>query len=143
MDTTLLLPISEGLANLFATWFLVKGRLAIGRGDRVTHIWHMKRAVLCGIVFLVVFVARQGLVAPRTVLDPSWLRSLYLGIMIVHIPAATILPFFAVPTLWFAWKGQFERHKPLARILWPIWIASNITGVISLVIVFVWGVVKA
>ena len=89
------------------------------------------------------FVARQAFVAPRTVIDPAGLRTFYLGLLIVHIPAATVLPFLAIPTLWLAWKGQFHRHKPLARILWPIWMASNVTGIVSLVIVFLWGVVKA
>lgn len=142
MEWNVTLPLAEGAANLVGTFYLIRGRLAIARQDRPRHILNMKCAILTGVAFLVVFTLRQALVPARTVPDPDWLRMGYLGLMIIHVPAATILPFVAVPTIWLAVRGRFERHKPWARILWPLWLVANLTGIVSLWIAFVWGVEK-
>lgn len=136
------LPWAEGGINILTTIVLFLGKRAINRRDIERHRHCMHGAIGLGVLFLVVFFLRQAMVPPRTILEPLSLRYSYLALLLVHLPAATILPFLAAPTVWFALRGQFDRHRPLARILYPLWMASNLTGIIALIMVFGWGVVK-
>jgi uncharacterized membrane protein YozB (DUF420 family) len=43
--------------------------------------------------------------------------------------AAVMTPYIAVMT-WHAYKGNFERHKKIARRVWPVWMFVSVTGVI-------------
>jgi uncharacterized membrane protein YozB (DUF420 family) len=33
-------------------------------------------------------------------------------------------------TLYRAWRGQFDRHKRIARWTWPLWMYVSVTGVV-------------
>ena len=54
----------------------------------------------------------------------------YVGSVLYHtILAAAIVP-LAMITLIRALKGNFERHKRIARWTFPIWLYVSVTGVI-------------
>ncbi len=57
-------------------------------------------------------------------------RTVYLLILITHIPLAGL----ALPLILFAAYraliGEYEKHKQLVRIIWPVWFYVAITGVI-------------
>jgi putative membrane protein len=57
-------------------------------------------------------------------------RYLYFFILTTHI----LLSIAVIPMVLFsylrAWTGDFERHKKLARITFPIWLYVAITGVV-------------
>jgi uncharacterized membrane protein YozB (DUF420 family) len=58
------------------------------------------------------------------------IRTVYFAILISHtILAAAVAP-MAIVTLYRAWKGNFERHRKLARLTLPIWLYVSVTGVI-------------
>lgn len=134
------LPWAEGVINILTTLVLLCGKRAINARNLERHKVCMGMAVGLGVLFLAVFFLRQGLVPARTILDPKVLRYAYWALLIIHLPAATLLPFLAAPTVWFALRGEYARHRPLARILFPLWMVSNVTGIIALVLVFGWGV---
>ena len=37
---------------------------------------------------------------------------------------------FVIITLYRALKGNFEKHKKIARLVYPIWLYVSITGVV-------------
>jgi protein SCO1/2/putative membrane protein len=47
-----------------------------------------------------------------------------------HTILAGIVPVLAVITLTRALKGQFEKHKKIARWTFPIWLYVSVTGVV-------------
>ena len=58
------------------------------------------------------------------------LRLVYYFILITHIPlAAVILPFILF-TAYRALTGEYEQHKKLVRITWPVWFYVAVTGVV-------------
>ena len=60
----------------------------------------------------------------------GWIRVVYFTVLISHtILAATIVP-LVLMTLIRALKGNFERHKRIARWTLPLWLYVSITGVI-------------
>jgi protein SCO1/2/putative membrane protein len=40
------------------------------------------------------------------------------------------VPVLAVITLRWALKGDFKKHKAIARITFPIWLYVSVTGVV-------------
>jgi len=57
-------------------------------------------------------------------------RDLYLALLGSHtILAAVIVPLI-LTTLHRAWRGQFERHKKIARWTLPLWFYVSVTGVV-------------
>ncbi len=65
--------------------------------------------------------------ATETAAVGSW-RTLYLVVLLTHIVlAAVILPFILF-TFIRAYTGQFERHRRMARWVWPLWFYVAITG---------------
>ena len=57
-------------------------------------------------------------------------RLTYFLLLITHI----ILSVAVIPMVLFsylhAWEGNFEKHKKLTKITWPIWFYVAVSGVI-------------
>jgi uncharacterized membrane protein YozB (DUF420 family) len=51
------------------------------------------------------------------------------------VGAVVILPLVVV-TLARALKGNFERHKKIARWTWPIWMYVSVTGVMIYLLLY-------
>ena len=59
----------------------------------------------------------------------GWLRTAYLTILATHTILAAAVPFLALITLIRGWRGQFARHRAIARWTLPIWLYVSVTGV--------------
>ena len=94
-------------------------------------VWH-RRAMLTATVFaglfLVVYVTRYVLFEPKIFAGEGGVRAVYLVILISHTILATILGPLVLVTLWRALRGQFARHRRLARFAFPIWLYVAVTG---------------
>ena len=58
------------------------------------------------------------------------IRTVYLTILTTHTILAATVPVLAIITLRRALKGNFIRHKAVARWTLPIWLYVSITGVV-------------
>ncbi len=57
-------------------------------------------------------------------------RSIYLLILLTHIPLAGLVLPFILLAAYRALTGEFAQHKKLVRYVWPIWFYVAVTGVI-------------
>ncbi len=57
-------------------------------------------------------------------------RTIYLLILITHIPLAGLALPFILFAAYRALIGEYEKHKKLVRIIWPVWFYVAATGVI-------------
>jgi putative membrane protein len=57
-------------------------------------------------------------------------RMIYYIILGTHIPLAGIILPFILFSAYRALTGEFEKHKKLVRITWPIWFYVAVTGVV-------------
>ena len=53
----------------------------------------------------------------------------YYVLLFTHIPLAAIILPFILFTAYRSSIGEYERHKKLARITWPIWFYVAVSGV--------------
>lgn len=56
-------------------------------------------------------------------------RMIYYIILGTHIPLAGIILPFILFSAYRALTGEFDKHKKLVRITWPIWFYVAVTGV--------------
>jgi putative membrane protein len=60
----------------------------------------------------------------------GWPRRVYFTILLTHtVLAAVIVPLVLI-TLTRGLKGRIERHRPIARWTYPLWLYVSITGVV-------------
>lgn len=57
-------------------------------------------------------------------------RPIYFTILTSHTILATLITPFILVTLKRGLKGDLERHKRLARLVYPVWLYVSITGVV-------------
>ena len=57
-------------------------------------------------------------------------RPIYFTILTSHTILAVLVTPFVLLTLWRALKGRFDKHKKIARLVYPIWLYVSVTGVV-------------
>ncbi|MEE8075301.1 MAG: DUF420 domain-containing protein [Candidatus Binatia bacterium] len=124
------LPSINASLNSASTLFLVVGYLFIRRRNVAAHRLCMLAAFATSTLFLVSYLTYHFQVGSVPFDGQGWVRPLYFSILISHIIlAAAIVPLVLV-TLVRAVRGNFERHKRIARWTLPIWLYVSVTGVI-------------
>ena len=58
-------------------------------------------------------------------------RTFYLVILLSHIVLAAVSLPFILFTFIRAYTGQFDRHRKMARWVWPIWFYVAVTGPVA------------
>ncbi len=116
--------------------FLLLG-YALIRRRRVT--WHHRSMIAATVfagLFLVVYVTRYLLYQPKLFAGQGATRVVYLLILASHTVLATAVGPLALVTLWRALRGDFRRHRRIARVTLPIWLYVVITGWVIYVMLY-------
>jgi len=125
----LLAPLNSAL-NATAAMLLLAGYYCIRRRWVRLHRAFMLSALTVSAAFLISYSVYHYNVGDVRFQGRGWVRPVYFTILTSHVfLAAAIVPLVLV-TVWRALKGNFRRHRRLARWTWPIWIYVSITGVI-------------
>src|SRR5262245_34917023 len=115
--------------NALSMVFLLAGFFFIKRKEIQKHKFCMLTAFGISCVFLVSYLVHHARVGSVKYAGPEALRSLYLVVLFPHIVFAAIVPVLAIVTIRRALKGNFERHRRIARITLPIWLYVSVSGV--------------
>ncbi len=124
------LPAVNATLNAIACTLLVTGWFFIRSGRRTAHRNCMVAAFACSVVFLASYLVYHAKVGSVPFAGTGAIRTIYFAILIPHIILAGLVPFLALWTLYRALCGQFERHRRIARITFPIWVFVSVTGVL-------------
>ncbi len=124
------LPHLNAALNATSTLLLVAGYVGIRRHRRTAHRNCMVAACVTSLAFLISYLTYHAQVGHTRFTDPAWFRPYYLALLLTHlVGAVAILPLVLV-TLWRAMRGQFERHRVVARWTWPLWLYVSVSGVL-------------
>ncbi len=66
----------------------------------------------------------------------GWTRILYFTILTSHTILAIVIVPMVLITLTRGLRGQFDRHRAIARWTFPIWLYVSVTGVIVYFMLF-------
>ena len=120
------------MLNGTAAILLAIGFALIKNGKRVAHHWVMLAAFCTSILFLIDYLIYHAQVGSVHYPDRhrGAIRVLYFSILISHTLLAVSVPVLAIITLRRALKGEFVRHRKIAKWTWPIWMYVSVTGVV-------------
>jgi len=122
-------PIYAGINGLTAVLLVLAVR-AIKKGNRVLHEKLMTTSIGCSVVFLVMYVAYHMTADATKFGGEGFIKYVYFFLLITHIIlSVTIIP-LVLFTYVRALSKDFDRHKKLARITFPLWLYVAVTGVI-------------
>jgi protein SCO1 len=140
------IPAVNAALNGLATVLLVAGLVFIKSGKRDAHRKAMLAAFGTSAVFLACYVAGHvGLYyytgsGSRPFAGTGVIRGVYLAILGTHVLLAIVVAVMAPWTLFRGLQGEWDRHKKLARVTFPIWLYVSVTGVIIYFILYHWPV---
>jgi uncharacterized membrane protein YozB (DUF420 family) len=124
------LPAVNATLNGIAAVLLVWGYTLIRRKRIQQHRRVMVSAFAVSILFLICYLIYHAHVGSVPYGKTGFLRILYLTILFTHVVLAATVPVLASITLYRGWKGNYPRHKRIARWTFPIWLYVSVTGVI-------------
>jgi putative membrane protein len=122
------IPLLNTSLIVISGFFLLLGYGFIRRRQVIPHRRSMLTATVFAALFLVVYVTRALLFETKLFAGEGWVRVVYLGILISHTILAMAVGPFVLITLYRALRGQFARHKQIARITFPMWLYVVATG---------------
>lgn len=129
MTTATVLPHVNAALNTISTILLLIGFIMIKSGRKESHRKVMIAALCVSALFLVSYLTYH-FTAPIFVFPGTgWAVPAYYTLLISHVVLATAVTPMVIYTVWRAYKGEFERHKKIARWTWPVWMYVTISGV--------------
>ena len=131
------LPTLNAFLNALSGILLLAGYAQIRKKNVLAHKRLMVSAFLVSILFLVSYLYYHYNVGSIPFTGQGWIRPVYFAILISHTVLAATVPVLAVITLYRAFRGQFERHRRIARWTFPIWVYVSATGVLVYLLLYV------
>ena len=131
-------PALNAFLNGSSAVLIGSGYYLIKTGRRQAHKRMMIAAVITSTLFLISYlyyhvVLRAGVTHFQG--EGVW-RPLYFTILISHTFLAAVVVPLVLITLSRALKGNFARHKAIARYTFPIWMYVSVTGVVIFVMLY-------
>jgi putative membrane protein len=139
-----LFALANAVINGIVAVLLLAGLLAVKQKKYTTHKRIMLTAMVLSMLFLTSYICHhlfagetvfgetdgiKGLSADELAAAGS-MRKVYLVILATHIPLAGLALPFILFAAYRALIGEYDKHKKIVRIIWPVWFYVAITGVI-------------
>jgi uncharacterized membrane protein YozB (DUF420 family) len=124
------LPTLNAMLNATSGILLTIGFLFIRRRNVQAHRACMIAALVSSSLFLISYLVYHYYAGGTRFAGTGAARLIYFIILTTHtILAAVIVPFVLV-TATRALRGQFDRHRRVARWTLPMWLYVSVTGVV-------------
>jgi len=120
----------NAVLNVISTCLLSFGYYHIRRGHQEIHKRFMLAALTSSILFLISYVTYHYSVGSVPYPYYDWTRPIYFTVLIPHVILAVLMTPFIIILVIHALRGRFDRHRKLARFIWPIWMFVSVSGVV-------------
>ena len=124
------LPHLNAVLNTTSALFLLAGLRFIRRGQIQAHRNCQVTAVLTSTLFLISYLTYHYYHGDTRFLGQGIVRPFYFAVLISHVFLAVVIVPLVVITLYRAARGDFIRHRRIARWTLPLWLYVSVTGVI-------------
>jgi putative membrane protein len=135
---------ANAVINSMVAVLLLAGLFSAKQKKYELHKKIMLTAISLSVLFLLSYIAHHllagdtkygdlnhdGIVSLDEKALAGNLRMIYYFILITHIPLAAIILPFILFTAYRALTGEYDKHKKLVRITWPVWFYVAVTGVV-------------
>ena len=134
----------NAVINSLVAILLLAGLFTVKQKNYERHKKIMLSAILLSVFFLLSYIAHHlmagdtkygdlnhdGILSIDEKVFAGNARMIYYFILITHIPLAAIILPFILFTAYRALTGEYDKHKKLVRITWPVWFYVAVSGVI-------------
>jgi uncharacterized membrane protein YozB (DUF420 family) len=124
------LPHLNAVLNTTSALLLLLGFTLIRLGRVRAHRNCQVTAVLTSTLFLISYLTYHYHHGSTRFAGQGIARPLYFSILITHTILAVVIVPLIVVTLYRAARGDFIRHRRIARWTLPLWLYVSVTGVI-------------
>jgi putative membrane protein len=135
---------ANAVINSFVAVLLLCGLIAVRTKHYLLHKRIMLTAMILSIIFLISYICHHlfagesrfgdinhdGILSATEKAKAGSGRFIYYFILGTHIPLAGIVLPLVLFTAYRALIGEYDKHKKLVRITWPVWFYVAVTGVI-------------
>lgn len=125
-----MLPPIYAVINGLTAILLIAAVMQIKRGNRKKHEQLMKVNIFLSLLFLLMYIAYHVTSDMTKYGGDDTSRYIYYFILASHIILSVVL----VPLVLFTYKHaalrEFDKHRRLAKITFPIWFYVAVTGVV-------------
>ena len=90
----------------------------------------MVAAFAVSVAFLISYLVYHYQVGSVRFQKTGPIRTVYLSILLTHTVLAAAVPFLAGISLYRGLKGDYAKHRRVARWALPIWLYVSVTGVV-------------
>ncbi|HZH29270.1 MAG TPA: DUF420 domain-containing protein [Pyrinomonadaceae bacterium] len=125
-----ILPHVNALLNTTSGLLLLAGFYFISRRRVTAHLRCMTAAFVVSCIFLVSYLVYHYQHGDTKFTGEGFIRPVYLTILATHVILAIVIVPLILVTLWRAWRGDFGRHRRIARWTFPLWLYVSATGVV-------------
>lgn len=135
---------ANAIINSCVAVLLILAIIAVKNKNYTLHRNLMMSAMFLSILFLVSYICHHlfagetrfgdvnhdGIVSDIEKVAVGSSRMIYYILLGTHIPLAGIILPFILFSAYRALTGEFDKHRKLVRITWPIWFYVAVTGVV-------------
>jgi uncharacterized membrane protein YozB (DUF420 family) len=130
------LPAVNAALNATSGIFLFTGYILIKRRQINAHRNAMLAAFTSSMLFLTSYVIYHYHAGSRPFAGVGAIRLVYFTILISHVLLAMAILPLAISTLTKGLRGQYARHKRVAKWTFPLWMYVSVTGVVVYVMLY-------
>lgn len=135
VELPVFLPPIYATINAITALVLVLAFMAIRNKKITLHKRLMKFAIALSVTFLVMYVAYHMTSDSTKYGGEGALRYIYFFILITHILLSIAVIPFVLITYVRAITNNFEKHKKIAKITFPLWLYVAVTGVLVYILI--------
>lgn len=134
----------NAIINSLVAILLVAGVITAKNKNYVTHKKIMITTIVLSVLFLLSYICHHlfagetkygdidhdGVLSLNETAMAGSTRVYYYILLITHIPLAGIILPFILFTAYRALTGEYDKHRKLVKITWPVWFFVAVSGVV-------------
>lgn len=121
---------ANAIINTCVAVLLITALVAVKAKNYTLHRNIMMTAMFLSVFFLVSYICHHLFAGETKFGGEGTVKLIYYIILFTHIPLAGIILPFILFAAYRGLTGEFDKHKKLVRITWPIWFYVAVTGVV-------------
>lgn len=129
------LPPIYATINGITALLLIAAVIQIKKGNRKTHEQLMKTAIVFSVLFLLLYIIYHMTSDSTKFGGEGIVKYLYYFVLLTHIVLSVVVIPFVLITFVRGLTGQFEKHKKIAKITFPLWLYVAISGVVVYIMI--------
>jgi len=122
------LPPAHAVINTLVSFCLVGAVITVKQGKIAAHRSFIFAAMALSTLFLLCYVAYHFTTVETRYGGEGAMRAAYFFLLITHIVLAAVSLPLILLTFINAWTNRFEKHRKMARWVFPIWLYVAVTG---------------